>query len=403
MSVTSSQLLPFQRVAMPAKSIRVLQLGNPTGLYGAERWILALAKHLHPQQVESIVATIKDAPGGMPPLCREALGMGLRTEVFESHGKLSFGAIGLINSFIRANRVDILHTHGYKTDMLGRCAALGTGCKVVATPHGWSTREGIKVQIYESLDRLALYFFDAVAPLSTELCAGLGRLPGLRRKLHLIGNGVDLTELNGVTTPAPELMHWRSRGDRIIGYIGRLIRLKGIDTLIRAFSALPFANRRLCIIGEGPQRAELRALVEHLGESERVHFFGYRPDRIALLRGFDVFVLPSAHEGTPRCVLEAMALGVPVIGTDHPGCRTLIGPGATGLLFQFGDATGLAEALVGLFADERRRDALSKAARDLVYTQFSAEMMAARYTDLYREILLNTAAAKRCDRARWKD
>jgi glycosyltransferase involved in cell wall biosynthesis len=397
MSATPSQPLPFQDVAMRAEPIRVLQLGNPTGLYGAERWILALAKHLRPDQVESIVGTIKDAPGDMPPLCRQASAMGLRTEVFESHGKLSLGAVRLINTFIRANGVDILHTHGYKTDILGWRAARGTGCKVVATPHGWSTRAGTKVQLYESLQRLAFYFLDAVVPLSTDLYTGLLRFPGLHRKLHLISNGVDLTELQTAGTAAAEMTEWKASGERIIGYIGQLISRKGIDTLIRAFSELPFTNRRLCIVGEGPQRAELESLAVRLGEGERVRFLGYRVDRIAFLRGFDAFVLPSALEGTPRCVLEAMAVGIPVIATDIPGCRTLIKAATTGLLFEFGDVAGLSEALTRLFADSREREALAHAAKAYVNAQFSAEVMAARYTELYRGMLQNEQADERAN------
>jgi glycosyltransferase involved in cell wall biosynthesis len=375
---------------MRAQPIRVLQLGSPTGLYGAERWILALVKHLPPDQVEPIVGTIKDMPGDVPPLCRQAAVTGFRTQVFESHGKLSLSAVRLINTFIRANRIDILHTHGYKTDILGGLAARGTGCRVISTPHGWSTNAGIKLRIYESLDRLAFYLFDAVVPLSTELYAGLRRFPGLRRKLYLIGNGVDLSECHAATIPAAELTQWKESGDRIIGYIGQLIPRKGVDTLIRAFSALRFTNRRLCIVGEGPQRAQLENLTARLGEGERVRFFGYRPDRIAFLRGFDAFVLPSALEGTPRCVLEAMAVGVPVIASDIPGCRTLIRVGSTGLLFELGDVAGLTEALARLFADGHERDALSHAAKAFVHARFSAEVMAARYADLYRRLLFNT-------------
>ena len=377
---------------MRPEPIRVLQLGSPTGLYGAERWILALAKHLCPDQVESIVGTIKDAPGDVPALCRHASAMGLQTQVFESHGKLSLGAVRLINAFIRANRIDILHTHGYKTDILGWHAARGTGCKVIATPHGWSTRAGTKLKFYESLDRLAFYFFDAVVPLSTELYTGLRRFPGLHRKLHLISNGVDLTELQTAAGPAAELMEWKQSGERIIGYVGQLIRRKGIDTLIRAFSELPFTNRRLCVVGDGPERAQLESLAVRLGEGERVRFLGYRADRIAFLRGFDAFVLPSALEGTPRCVLEAMAVGIPVIATDIPGCRTLIKAGATGLLFECGDVAGLSEALTRLFGDPQERETLAQAAKAYVNAQFSAEVMAARYADLYRGMLQNKQA-----------
>jgi glycosyltransferase involved in cell wall biosynthesis len=337
--------------------------------------------------VESIVATIQDAPGDVPPLCRQAAALGLRTATFESHGRLSLAAVRLINTYIRANRISILHTHGYKTDLLGWAGARGTGCRVISTPHGWSTQAGMKLTLYEVLDRLAFVLMDAVVPLSADLHAGLRRLPVLRGKLHLIENGVDLSELDTHAATAAELTPWKDAGCTIIGYIGQLIPRKGLDTLIRAFSVLSGAKRRLCIVGEGPQRPELESLAARLGETERVRFLGYRADRIALLKGFDVFVLPSALEGTPRCLLEAMAAGVPVIGTDIAGCRTLIDPGRTGLLFQFGDAAGLTEALRTLFAETKERAARVEAAKHLVRTRFSAEQMAARYAALYRRMM----------------
>ena len=371
---------------MNTQPIRVLQLGSPTGLYGAERWILALVKHLSPDHVESVVATIKDAPGDVPPLCQQAAALGFHTEIFESHGKLSSAAVGQLKAFIRANHIDILHTHGYKTDILGWAGARGTGCKMISTPHGWSTQAGIKLRLYESLDRLAFYFMDAVVPLSEDLYAGLRKLPGLDHKLHSIGNGVDLSEIDAITVPAEEPTRWQERGERVIGYIGQLIARKDVATLIRAFSALPFTDRRLCIVGEGPQRAQLQDLAAQLGESSRVSFLGYRADRIALLKGFDAFVLPSALEGTPRCLLEAMAAGVPAIGTDIPGCRSLIEPGITGLLFQPGDVAGLTALLQRLFSETHERNALAEAARMLVRTKFSAQLMASRYADLYRRL-----------------
>lgn len=377
---------------MCAQPIRVLHLGSPTGLYGAERWILALVRHLSPAHIESIVGTIKDAPGEVPPLCQQAAAAGLRTAIFESHGKLSSSAVRLLDEFIRANQVDILHTHGYKADILGWLGARGTGCKVVSTPHGWSAEAGLKVAIYESLDRLVFYFLDAVVPLSTDMYTGLSRLPGLRRRLQLIGNGVDLSELDAAGSAATELTPWKQSGDHIIGYIGQLIPRKNVDVLIRAFHLLPFANRRLCIVGEGPQRAELENLAARLGESARVRFFGYRTDRIALLRQFDAFVLASQLEGTPRCLLEAMAAGVCVIGSDIPGCRNLIEPGRTGLVFRVGDVGGLAQMLQRLFSEPNQRAALARAGQVLVRAQFSAEAMAARYAELYRRVFLNVVA-----------
>ncbi len=369
-----------------SKRIRVLQLGSATGLYGAERWILALGKYLSQGRIESVIGVIKDSPGDVPALCVEASRLGLSTHVFEAHGRLSLKAIGQLRRFVRDHEIDILHTHGYKTDVIGFLAMRGTKCKIVSTPHGWSANAGIKVQIYEALDRLVFRFFDAVVPLSSDLYEGLLRIPGLRRKLRLIRNGVDLSEVDSVTQKSPELQAWRSQGCLIVGYIGQLIPRKGLDTLLRAFSHLDIPRKRLCIVGEGPQRLELERLADQIGEKERVSFFGFRDDRIALMKCFDVFALPSRLEGIPRCVLEAMAARVPVVATDIPGCRVLVEDNVTGMLFPVDDHIGLATKLRHLLENGGLRDSMADAGHRLVRREYSAETMAEKYTELYVEL-----------------
>ena len=369
-----------------SKRIRVLQLGSSTGLYGAERWILALAKHLSQSRIESVIGVIKDSPGDTPALCVEASRLGIRTHVFESHGRLSRKAIGQLRRFVRDQEIDILHTHGYKTDVIGFLALRGTKCRIVSTPHGWSANAGLKVQIYEALDRLVFRFFDAVVPLSSDLYEGLLRFPGLRRKLRLIRNGVDLSEVDSVTQRSPELQAWKSQGNVILGYIGQLIPRKGLDTLLHAFRNLDIPGKRLCIVGEGPQRLELERLADQIGEKERVHFFGFRDDRIALMKCFDVFVLPSRLEGIPRCVLEAMAARVPVVATDIPGCRALVEDNVTGILFPVDDHVGLAAKLRLLLGNVGLRDSMADAGHRLVRKEYSAETMAQKYTELYVEL-----------------
>jgi len=155
---------------------------------------------------------------------------------------------------------------------------------------------------------------------------------------------------------------------------------------LHAFSNLDIPGKRLCIIGEGPQRLELERLAGRIGEKDRVHFFGFRDDRIALMRCFDVFVLPSRLEGIPRCVLEAMAARVPVIATDIPGCRVLVEDNVTGMLFPVDDHIGLATKLRLLLGNDGLRDSMADAGHRLVRKDYSAETMAERYTELYVEL-----------------
>lgn len=368
--------------------LRVLHLGSPAGMFGAERWILALCRYLPQAEVESIVGVVQDdAAGGVPPLCQYAEKLGFRTLTVHAPGKLSSSAVGQLRRFIEAEGVDILHTHGYKSDILGAFAKRGTRCALVATPHGWSVDAGLKLRVYEGLDRLAFAGCDAVVPLSEDLHAGLAGLPWVKRKLRLIPNGVDLSEVESATTIAEPVARARASGAKVYGYIGQLINRKRIDTLIAAFAALPSDKKELFLIGDGPERAELERAARETGQAERIHFEGFRDDRLNYLRGFDVFVLPSSLEGIPRCVMESMAAGVPSVVTDIEGCRALVQDGGTGLLVPVGDEHALALQLRRLGSDPVLARRLGEAGRKKIRDVFSAESMARSYMQLYRELL----------------
>ena len=376
---------------MPARPLRILHMGSPTGLYGAERWILALIKHLPPAQVESFVGVIKDSPELDAPLCTVAGELGFRTHVIESYGKLSRSAIRQLRRVLLEQEIDVLHTHGYKTDLVGLLAARGTPCKTLSTPHGWSVNAGFKLQVYEALDRFSFLFMDAVAPLSQDLCDGLQSLPGLKSKLHLIENAVDLSEIDARSEMPEMLRHWREAGRIVIGYIGQLISRKRIDTLIQAFHALEIPNKQLCLIGDGPQRAELESLAERLDERDNIAFLGFRGDRIDFLKGFDIFVLPSELEGIPRCLMEATGAGIAVIASDIPGCRDVVLPEQTGLLVPVGDSAALSRQMRRLTEDQELRGRLARDGAERTRRRYSADALAGAYTELYESMVYGSA------------
>ena len=361
-------------------------MGSPTGLYGAERWILALIKHLPPSEVESFVGVIKDSPELEAPLCTVAGELGCETHVIEAYGKLSRSAVAKLRRVLLEHQIDILHTHGYKTDLIGVLAIRGTPCKILSTPHGWSVNAGFKLQVYEALDRLSFLFMDAVAPLSRDLYDGLQFLPGLKRKLHLIENAVDLSEIDAPGEMPELIRQWREAGRIVIGYIGQLITRKRIDTLIEAFHALEIPNKQLCLIGDGPQRAELESLAERLGERDTVAFLGFRGDRINFLKGFDIFVLPSELEGIPRCLMEATGAGIAVIASDIPGCRDVVYAERTGLLVPPGDAPALSRQMGRLIEDQGLRVRLARDGAERTRQRYSADALAGAYVDLYRSM-----------------
>jgi glycosyltransferase involved in cell wall biosynthesis len=367
--------------------IHVLHLGSPSGLYGAERWILALARHLDSVHVRSTVGVIRDAPELDPPLIRKASELGFDTHAIDAPGRFNWKAVTELRQYLLDRHVDVLHTHFYKTDLIGLFASRGTSCRLVTTPHGWSIDAGYALKLYEAMDRVAFRWFDAVVPLSQDLYTGLSGVVGSNR-LKMIPNGVDVSEIDAVSGPSPEALAWRERAELVVGYIGQLIARKRLDVLLRAFASLSLEEgrpTRLAIVGEGDQRASLEALAHSLGISERVSFLGYRADRLEILKGFDVFALPSRLEGVPRCLMEAMAARVPVVASDIPGSRELLGFGEAGLLFPLDDVSALTARLA-----ESAREAvwtrLAATGRERVLSEYSATAMALQYTELYREL-----------------
>lgn len=372
----------------PGRPLRVLQLGNATGLYGAERWILALMRHMPADAVASSVAVVddRDAPEPLPELCVAARRLGFPDEVFHAPGRLSTRALRRLRDFVGDHRIDVLHTHGYKTDLLGLLALAGTRCRQVVTPHGWTAGADRRLAVYEALDRACFPFVDAVVPLSAGMDADLRRHRRTARRLTLIPNGVDLEEIDAAAPPGA-----RERvapGAALhVGYIGRLVPGKRLDVLIDACSALEPGRYRLTIVGEGPERGALEARVRERGLAESVRFLGYRADRLALLATFDVFVLPSESEGIPRCLMEALAAGVYCLASDIPGCRELMPDGSGGELFPVGSVAALTQGLQRAARDPGYRREAAQRGRAHIRRHYSAARMAGEYAALYRRVV----------------
>ena len=366
------------------KPIKVLQLGSPTGLYGAERWILALIRNLDPQKVESIVGVIKDEPGLEAPLCSAAEKLGFQTITLNAYGKVSFSAITQLRRYIIKSKIDILHTHWYKTDIIGYLATRGTICKIISTPHGWSRNAGFKLQCYEFLDRMIFPLLDAVVPLSQDLHDNLKWIPFFKNKLHLIQNGVDTLEIEECKIVDSQIAEWKKQGFVIIGYIGQLIHRKGLDILFKAASRLnEDIQWKIILIGDGEQRDELETLAHNLKISDQVHFLGFKNNRLEFLNGFDVFVLPSRLEGIPRCLMESMGAGIPVIASNIPGCTDLIKHDVTGRLFSSENDTALANQLAYVSTNKKDIKKLSMNASLMITEKYSAKRMSQQYELLY--------------------
>jgi glycosyltransferase involved in cell wall biosynthesis len=185
-----------------------------------------------------------------------------------------------------------------------------------------------------------------------------------------------------VATPPPGRL---DGGEPIIGSVGRLSEQKGYDQLVRALATLPAA--KLVLVGDGPQREALEGQAAKLGVGDRLHITGWTEQPRLHLPRFDVFALPSHYEGMPLGILEAMHAGLPVVATDVGSVADAVADGTTGYVVPAGDSEGLRDRLAGLLADAALRRRMGEQGRLRARSEFTAEVMARRYEELYRGLL----------------
>jgi glycosyltransferase involved in cell wall biosynthesis len=364
--------------------IHVMQLIGSTGLYGAERWILALVKALDSIYIKTTIVNLVDREGEKSDIVKAAIERGMDAVNFYTGGKFNPIVAIRLAKWMKQHDIHIIHTHGFKSDMVGLLTARLDGCKVVTTPHGWSLEKDKKLMLYEKIDRFIFNLMDMVCPLSIELSDSIKKLGMGNRKIRLILNGVDLDEIDSVKEKN-RLYH----DSFLVGYIGQLIDRKDLFTLLKAMKIVTDNQRdiKLLIIGDGYRRDNLQKEVIKLALQKKIDFMGFRQDAITILKTFDAFVLPSLEEGIPRCLMEAMACEVPVIVSDIPGNRNLVINGETGLLFKLGDARELSETILYLMNNKEKARYMVIKAREKIEKEFSNKRMAEEYTQLYNELV----------------
>jgi glycosyltransferase involved in cell wall biosynthesis len=143
----------------------------------------------------------------------------------------------------------------------------------------------------------------------------------------------------------------------------------------------------LILIGEGSQRDNLEKKVESLASASKIEFLGFRPDRLKLVKEMNLFCMTSSLEGIPRCMMEAMALEVPVVAFNIPGVDRLIIPEKTGLLAPFGDIEALKSCWKRILFKTNNAGHLGENGRRHIEENFSARRMAEEYNALYRELV----------------
>jgi glycosyltransferase involved in cell wall biosynthesis len=229
--------------------------------------------------------------------------------------------------------------------------------KLVFSIHSTLSREiagerCLKVKVFPALIRLFYRFADEIIAVSQGVADDLYAYGGIEKsKIKVILNPVitpDLLKMAkepiGIELPIKE-------GSRVVIGVGRLNRLKDFPTLIRAVKLVRQTHEaELVILGEGEERAALEALIEEYELKEHVRLVGFVDNPYAIMAKASVFVLSSISEGLPTVLIEALALGLPVVSTDcESGPREILEGAGAGKLVRVGDVDAMARAIIAVF------------------------------------------------------
>ncbi|OZG73436.1 glycosyltransferase [Hahella sp. CCB-MM4] len=366
--------------------MNVLQFICPTGFYGAERWILALAKHLPRDSVRcDLAVTLEDNSKDLE-LVRQYRNLGMDAFELPMAHRFDYKVVNRLADLIKSRDIHVIHTHGYKSDILGVLAARKAGIPCIVTPHGFENASDLKLRLFIWLGCQSMKYADVVAPLSPALMEDVKKIGVPDSKITYIQNGVDLSEAEA------ELQNDRTLatpGTKRIGFIGQLISRKNLWDMLEVFEsfASKHDNVTLSFLGDGDEREALEQKAKTLKHGDRIEFLGFRDDRMAYLRSFDMFAMTSTLEGIPRCLMEAAAMGVPVSAYDIPGIDQLVFHENTGLLAPLGDKDKLEAQWERMLFDEPLAKTLAENAKDYVYQHYSAQRMAEEYRQLFERVI----------------
>jgi glycosyltransferase involved in cell wall biosynthesis len=334
---------------------------------------------------ESEATTIEDARARG---CRVAMIDGLVREV--SPARDVAAVLALWRLFRRA-RPAIVHTHTSKAGFVGRLAAwLARVPAVIHQPHGhifygyWSRP---RTALFVALERLAAHWTDSIVTLTArEVDEHLERRIGRPGQYAVVPSGVPTEALRRAAPPRARARAQLGlpAGAYVVAAVGRFVPIKGFDLLVAALSevAAHVPGAHVLLIGDGGERAALEAQARALGVADRLHITGKVTDVIGALAAADVLAAPSRNEGMGRVLVEAMALGLPVVGARVGGIPDVILDGECGLLVPPDDPAALAGALVELGRDAALRAKLGDGARPRAEA-FSTAVAAGAMREIY--------------------
>jgi glycosyltransferase involved in cell wall biosynthesis len=317
----------------------------------------------------------------------------LRREISPRNDKQ---AIAKLRRILRQNNYKIVHTHSSKAGILGRSAAVQEHIpNIVHTVHGWSFHQHmdpVRKYAYILLEKRFAKFTDGLIFVSKrDIHKAYEYKIGNPEKFHLIRSAIPLDDFNPDKYDRDQIRQKLGipLDAIVIGNVGRLSEQKDplswIDVAHLVSRQSP--DCLFLLVGDGPLRGQVEKAIQTAGLENRVILTGIRRDIPELLACMDVFLLTSLWEGLPRVILQACAMGVPVVANQVDGISDVIMHGESGFTEKPGDKHLLAEDCLRLVEDSRLRSSIGKSGRDKIESEYSLELMIDQITRLYHHLL----------------
>jgi len=369
------------RVLSVTRPLKVLHVIAPAAAGGLERVVCTLARAQRDAMIDVRVAAIVEPKVRDHPVVAELRQSRIAVDVIAVPPRSYLLERREIAAICTAWRPDLLHTHGYRTNLIDSPVGARLSIPRVSTFHGF-TGGDLRNRLYEQLERRAARRMDAVIAVSRPLREQLAASGISSRRLHFVPNAHEPRADFLDRAAARSALGLPAEGF-VVGWLGRLTKEKGADVFLDAMALLRDENIAASVIGDGSERASLELRARR---ARTVRFHGLITNAGRYLRAFDVFVLSSRREGTPMVLFEAMDAGVPVVATCVGGVPEVIRP-TEALLIDAERPAALADAIRAVVRDPRSARLRLESARRRLVADYGTRPWVEQYSAVYRQVI----------------
>lgn len=363
--------------------MNILHLISSKGYFGAENVAINLTKGINRKRgFKSVIGIIIKEDEYKKEIEKACKKYDIKRYYIKCGNKINLSVILEIRKILFKDKINILHSHGYKADIYNYLATINTNVKKVATCHNW-LGDSYKMSFYSLIDRFALKKFDYVVAVSAQIREILINSKIPKEKISIISNGIDINEFKNISASIRSDLGIKDN-EVVIGTIGRLSEEKGHKHLLNIsrsiFKEHPFVI--FLIIGDG----NLKNYYEKKYSEQFIIFTGFRTDIAALLRSMDIFVLPSLTEGLPIALLEAMAAKLPIVASDVGAIPMVVKNNESGYLVPPGNEKVLKRSILSLVKNKEKREKFGGIGYSIVENEFSEDKTVNSYLNLYSRV-----------------